>query len=40
MQKQSHISVFISVKNTCPHGGNVRAEKIKNSGAQFFCVRF
>ena len=40
MRKQSRILAFISVKNTYPHGGNLRAEKIKNSGAQFFVCAF
>ena len=33
-----YIQVFISVKTTSPHERNLRAERIKNSAAQFFCV--
>ena len=29
----------LEAKN-CPHGGNLRADKIKNSGAQFFLCAF
>ena len=29
---------FISVKTTSPHKDNFSAERIRNSGAQFFCV--
>ena len=33
------IKVFISIK-TSPREGNLSTEKIRNSGAQFFCASF
>ena len=32
------IQVFRSVKTTGTHEGNLRAERIRNSGTQFLCV--
>ena len=31
--------VFISIKTTSPHRGNLRAERIGNSGTQFFLCK-
>ena len=30
--------MFISIKTTSPHEGNLRTERTKNTGAQFLCV--